>query len=221
MTNLTEKPMTAKKSTRKFKTEVNELLELASVGGANALASPSTVHTSAVDSDGLACSVTTSAGYGSGVMIPGTGFWLNNSLGEVDLHPHGLSDVQPGDRLPSNMAPTVARRADGAVMSIGSPGASRITTAIAQVLLNFMHLGMSLSEAVAYPRVHVELFDGVPTLAVEPGVLTDAIQDLTVRRFPDLSMYFGGVGVVVWDPIAGMFPASDPRRTGDVAIGGY
>ena len=94
------------------------------------LASPSTIHTSAVDTDGLACSITTSAGYGAGVMIPGTGMWLNNSLGELELQPHGLARFGPGDRLPSNMAPTVARRTDGKVMAIGSPGADRITTAI-------------------------------------------------------------------------------------------
>ncbi|MDX1690217.1 MAG: gamma-glutamyltransferase [Acidimicrobiia bacterium] len=201
--------------------EAAHLLDRARVGDLRGLlGSPSTVHQSTVDTDGLACAITTSAGYGSGVMIPESGFWLNNSLGEIDLHPDGLEDLAAGDRLPSNMAPTLARRDDGAVLSIGSPGASRITTAIAQVLLNFIHLGMSLSDAVAHPRVHAEVFEGVPTLAAEPGLDTDAVVDLAVRRFPDLSMYFGGVGVVLWDPRAGMFPASDPRRTGAVSIGG-
>jgi gamma-glutamyltranspeptidase/glutathione hydrolase len=185
------------------------------------LASPSTVHQSTVDTDGLACSVTSSAGYGSGTMIPGTGLWLNNSLGEVDLHPQGLTDLAPGDRLPSNMAPTLARRSDGAVLSIGSPGASRITTAISQVLINFFHLGMSLSDAVGQARAHAEIFDGKPTFAVEPGIDTALVTNLAVRRFPDRSMYFGGVGVVLWDPVAGMFPAADPRRTGAVAVAGY
>ena len=201
---------------------IKALLDRARVADlAGLLGSPSTVHQSTVDSNGLGCSITTSAGYGSGVMISGTGLWLNNSLGEIDLHPHGLAHLQPGDRLPSNMAPTVARRADGAVLSIGSPGASRITTAIAQVILNFVHLGMSLRDAVAFPRMHVELFDGQPSLAVEPGLPTAAVTGLALRRFPDISMYFGGVGVVLWDPISGMFPAADPRRSGDVAVGGH
>jgi gamma-glutamyltranspeptidase/glutathione hydrolase len=184
------------------------------------LGSPATVHTSAVDSDGLACAITTSAGYGSGVMIPGTGLWLNNSLGEVELV--GAEDELPGpgERLPSNMAPSIARRHDGAVLAIGSPGASRITTAIAQVLLNFVHRGMSLTEAVAHPRLHVEVFESVPTIAHEPGPEVPAFRDGAVRAFPDLSMYFGGVEVALWDPEAGLFGATDPRRTGVVVEAG-
>ncbi|MGB5635115.1 MAG: gamma-glutamyltransferase, partial [Waterburya sp.] len=100
--------------------------------------SPSTIHISAVDSDGLACSISASSGYGSGVMAKGTGFWLNNSLGEIELHPQGLHHLSPGTRLTSNMAPTICRRRDGTVLAIGSPGASRITTALSQVLFNFI-----------------------------------------------------------------------------------
>jgi gamma-glutamyltranspeptidase/glutathione hydrolase len=197
------------------------LLERARMGDLGALMdSPSTIHTSCVDTDGLACSVTVSAGYGSGIMVPGTGLWLNNSLGELELHPAGLDAFGPGDRLPSNMAPTVARRGDGAVLAIGSPGASRITTAISQVLLNFIHLGMSLTDAVEHPRLHVEVFDGKPTIAFEPGIPVEPFDDLVARRFPDLSMYFGGIGVTLWDPLAGHFEATDPRRSGAVGSGG-
>jgi len=200
---------------------VADLLDAARAADMNRLlGSPSTIHVSAVDNSGLACSITTSAGYGSGVMIPGTGLWLNNSLGEIELAPEGAGLLEPGQRTPSNMAPTLARRSDGAVLSIGSPGASRITTSIAQVLLNFIHLGMSLSDAVSHPRLHVELFEGRPSIAYEPGVAIEAFDDLQLRRFPDLSMYFGGVAVALWDPAAGLFQAADPRRSGGVAVGG-
>ena len=185
------------------------------------LESPSTVNVSAVDNAGLACAITTSAGYGSGVMIPGTGLWLNNSLGEIELHPEGgLGALPAGERLPSNMAPTVARRRDGAVLAAGTPGASRITTSLSQVLYNFAVLGMSVREAVASPRLHVELFEGRPTIAFEPGVPVEAFGDMALRRFPDLSMYFGGVGVALWDPMAGLFAAADPRRSGAISTGG-
>jgi gamma-glutamyltranspeptidase/glutathione hydrolase len=198
-----------------------ELLDRARAGDLQALlGSASTIHTSCVDSDGLACSVTVSAGYGSGVMVPGTGLWLNNSLGELELHPTGLDSFRPGDRLPSNMAPTVARRSDGAVLAIGTPGASRITTSIAQVLVNFFHVGMSLTDAVDHPRLHVEVFGGRPTIAYEPGMPVVAFDDLEARAFPDLSMYFGGIGVAMWDPLAGHFEAADPRRSGAAGSGG-
>ncbi len=202
-------------------TEAQRLLELARLGDLESLMSaPSTVHTSAVDSAALACSITVSAGYGSGMIVPGTGFWLNNSLGEIELHPEGYHHHPPGARLVSNMAPTVARSASGSVLAIGSPGADRITTAISSVLLNFIHLGMSLSDAVAYPRLHTEVFGGVPTIAFEPGLPVHSFDGLTARRFPDLSMYFGGVQAALSDPVAGLYEAADPRRTGGVARGG-
>ncbi len=182
--------------------------------------SASTVHVSAVDTAGQACAITTSAGYGSGVMIPGTGLWLNNSLGEVELFPRGMDGFAPGDRLPSNMAPTVARGSNGTVLAVGSPGASRITTALAQVLINYMSLGMSVTEAVGHARVHVEVFGGKPAIAHEPGIPVKAFDDFTIRRFPDLSMYFGGVELAMYDPAAGLFEATDPRRSGATAVGG-
>ncbi|RPI20663.1 MAG: gamma-glutamyltransferase, partial [Actinobacteria bacterium] len=134
-----------------------DLLETARRGRPDELlSSPSTVHTSAVDSEGTAIALTLSAGYGSGAMIPGTGFWMNNSLGEIELAAEGYHALPPGTRLISNMAPTIATRDDGAVLALGSPGADRITTAVASVLLNHLHLGMPLQEAVDHPRMHVE-----------------------------------------------------------------
>jgi len=199
-----------------------ELLAYAREGDLAAVErSPSTVHTSVTDTDGNACAITVSAGYGAGALVPDTGWYLNNSLGEVELTSEGFHTLKPGTRLVSNMAPTVARRADGSILSIGSPGASRITTAIAQVLLNFLHLGMSLSEAVAHPRLHVEVFGGTPMIAHEPGLDVRSTDGMTARRFPDRAMYFGGVQAAVFDPIAGLYGAADQRRSGDTARGGF
>ncbi len=201
--------------------EASALLEAASLKDLGSiLSSPSTAHTSAVDSRGNGCAVTVSAGYGSGMMAPGTGFWLNNCLGEMELHPEGFHGVPTGTRLVSNMAPTVARSQSGGVLSIGSPGADRITTAIASVLLNFIHLGMSLTEAVRHPRLHTEVFDGAATIAHEPGLAVEPFDDLQTRRFPDISMYFGGVQAALWDPDSGHYEAADPRRAGGIARGG-
>lgn len=180
---------------------------------------PSTVHTSVVDADGLACSVTLSAGYGSGVRPPGTGAWMNNCLGEHELNRRGYHAWKPGTRLPSNMAPTVARRDDGAVIAIGSPGADRITTAIVQVLVNHLHLGMTLAEAIDHPRLHVERRDGTKLAAVESGLPTDALT-LPTRKFDGLSMYFGGVGAAKRNVDGTFEVAADPRRAGGTTIGG-
>ena len=201
-------------------TEVIRLLEWANCANSQSwLTSPSTIHTSAVDSDGLACAITASAGYGSGVMISGTGLWLNNSLGEIELHPQGLQDLRSGMRLTSNMAPTIARHKDGTVMAIGSPGASRITTAIVQVLFNFIHLEMSLAEAIAHPRLHVEIVEGIPTISFEAGLPVEASEEFAIRQFSQLSMYFGGVQAALGHPTFGLLAAADPRRAGGIAYG--
>ena len=201
--------------------EVARLLELAGMGDMKQmLESGSTCHTSTVDSDGLGCAITVSAGYGSGAMVPGTGMWLNNSLGEVELHSGGFHALAPGTRLVSNMAPTVARSRHGSILAIGSPGASRITTATSSVLVNFIHLGMSLTDSILHPRLHVEMFNDSPTVAHEPGIDVSAVTGFELRRFPDISMYFGGVQAALWDPIAGFFEMADPRRAGAVAQGG-
>jgi len=196
------------------------LLDAARMGDLHRLnGSPSTTHTSAGDTDGNGCAITVSAGYCSGAMPAGTGFYLNNCLGELELHPAGYHGLAPGTRLTSNMAPTVARR-NGATLALGSPGASRITTALSSVLLNFLLVGMSLSDAVDHPRVHTEVFEGQPTIAHEPGIPVEAIDGLEVRRFPDLSMYFGGVQAVITDRTTGLFAHADPRRVGGIARGG-
>ncbi len=197
------------------------LHDLAIAGDLEAIhRSPSTVHTSAVDDTGLACSVTVSAGYGSGAVIPGYGFGLNNSLGEIELTSEGLHALPAGQRLLSNMAPTVARSKDGEVLAIGSPGADRITTAISTVLLNHVVGGLPLDEAVSAPRMHAERFEGAPTLAFEPGIDVSLVQGLEMRPLPHHSMYFGGVQAAALKPDDSLVGAADPRRTGAVRIGG-
>ncbi len=196
-----------------------QLLDRIATDGIRALAgSSSTIHVSAVDSAGVACAVTASAGYGSGVMTPGTGIWLNNCLGEPELNRRGMHALPPGDRLPSNMAPTVGRRSDGAVLAIGSPGADRISTALLQVLASFANGGASLEDAIARPRLHVRhLADG--SVVEHEADLEPAPLALPTRVHPARSMYFGGVGAALLRPDGTLLAAGDPRRAAAVAVG--
>ena len=166
----------------------------------------------------MACAVTASSGYGSGEMPPGTGLWLNNCLGELELNRRGLAAGPPGVRLPSNMAPSVARR-EGRVLAAGSPGADRITTALHQFLVNLLQLEMPLEEAVAHPRLHVDMSGKQDRLMAEEGLdLPDV--DLPVVSMPGLNMYFGGIGATLVDRKHGFDIASDPRREGGTCICG-
>lgn len=174
------------------------------------------MHTSAVDDSGTGCAITASSGYGSGEMPEGTGLWLNNGLGEIELNRRDVDSRKPGERLPSNMAPTVARSED-ATMAIGSPGADRITTAIHQVLVNTLQFGMPIADAIAHPRVHVDTTGAADQLRAEPGLDMPEL-DLPLQAFADINMYFGGVSVATFDRRSGFEVAADARREGGVFL---
>ena len=181
------------------------------------LGSPSTVQTSAVDGTGLGCSITMSTGYSSGLMPAGTGIWLNNCLGELELIPEALAGPPPGARLPSNMAPSIARNEQGSTLVIGSPGADRITTALLQVLDQHLLRDRPLAAAIGAPRVHLEYEGDSPRLAHEP------IGELPAnapppRAFGEHSMYFGGVAAARADRTGQVHAAADPRRAGGTRV---
>lgn len=184
-----------------------------------AMASPSTIHVSAVDDGGVACAITASAGYGSGIMPADTGLWLNNCLGEQELNPHGPHGWEVGDRLPSNMAPTVALGPDGERMAIGSPGADRITTALLQVLVRLFG-GADLDEAVAAPRLHLR-HDGAGSMT---AICHEADLPLPTRWADHAepmdanSMFFGGAAAALCLRDGSLLVAGDPRRTGATRI---
>ncbi len=179
----------------------------------SAYASASTVHTSAVDDSGTGCAITASSGYGSGEMPERTGLWLNNCLGELELNRRYPGSLPVATRLPSNMAPTVARGPRG-VLAIGTPGADRITTALHQFLLNFLLLDLDLEKAIAHPRMHLEIRPDDVHVALEPGLDFTPDPGFTVTRFPECSMYFGGVGAALFDEVHGFATGADPRREG-------
>lgn len=184
--------------------------------------SASTAHVSVVDSDGTACAITMSAGYGAGITVPGTGMLLNNALGEPELNRLGLHRLAPGTRLASNMAPTTGRTADGRVLAIGSPGADRITTALMQVLGQGCLGGAPLREAIDAPRLHVRFDDaGEPVLEHESGPAIDAAvraSGLASNDHGEASMYFGGVGAAHRHADGLLEAAGDPRREAAVAV---
>jgi gamma-glutamyltranspeptidase/glutathione hydrolase len=167
-----------------------------------------------VDAEGYVVSITATMGYGSGLVIPGTGIPMNNTLGEPELNPKGFHSLLPGERLISSMSPTIFSEQDG-LIALGSPGASRIPTAILQTLVNVLDVGMPLETAVLAPRFHAEgnLF------AYEAGAHTDDLDEYEqVLTFEGPNMYFGGVNAVRRTPEGLFEAAADPRRSGGVAF---
>ena len=125
-----------------------------------------TTHYSVVDADGMAVSVTYTleAGYGSGIVVPGAGFLLNNEMGDFNGRP-GLTDesgligtdpnlARPGQRMLSSMTPTILARDGELVAVIGSPGGRTIINTVMQVVSNIVDHRMGFPEAIEAGRIH-------------------------------------------------------------------
>ncbi|HEX2295948.1 MAG TPA: gamma-glutamyltransferase [Actinomycetota bacterium] len=176
--------------------------------------SSDTTHASSADADGYACSITESNGYGAGLCVDG--ILLNNTLGEEELNPFGAHGLRPGTRCHSNMTPTIARGA-GRTVAIGSPGADRIVTAIAQTLVRLAVDGATLQEAVAGPRIHLDPRPAGELLCFEPGIPGEEV-GYHPLPYDDIHMYFGAVQVASVTDDGEVDAAYDPRRSGGAAL---
>jgi gamma-glutamyltranspeptidase/glutathione hydrolase len=178
-----------------------------------------TTHISAIDTAGNSASLTLSNGEGSGYLLPGTGVMLNNMLGEEDLNPDGFNRWPTDVRVGSMMAPTLAEDRRH-LIAVGSGGSNRLRTAILQTLSNLIDFGMSPTEAVNAPRLHLERGH----LDIEPGFAAEAVDALRAaypnhRLWADHNLFFGGTHTVCWDGRR-FSGAGDPRRGGVFEIAG-
>ncbi len=171
-----------------------------------------TTHISVVDRVGNAASLTISTGSGSGVIVPGTGIQLNNMLGEYDLH---VAGARAGQRLTSMMAPTIVVGPAGPRLVVGSAGSLRLRSAIMQVVVNVIRHGMSVEDAIAYPRLYAD----DEHVHIEGGADKDEVDALGSRgyelvRWRRRNLFFGGAAAVELRPDGELHAAGDPRRGG-------
>ena len=176
-----------------------------------------TTHVSVIDADGMIAALSVSNGSGSGVAVNGISF--NNMLGEEDLNPLGLHAQPPGTRMGSMMAPTLVQGANGSLLALGTGGSERIRSALSGVIARHLDHGMSLSDAVAAPRVH----PGETLTDIEPGhdpatVAALAADPIPVRAWADPDLFFGGVHAVRRAPDGSVMAIGDVRRGGAVAV---
>ena len=128
-----------------------------------------TTHFSIVDADGNAVSNTYTLNwdYGSGVVVKGAGFLLNDEMDDFSAKP-GVANafgvvggaanaIAPGKRMLSSMTPSLVTRDGKVTLVLGTPGGSRIFTSIFQLLNNLYDYDLPLQEAVAAQRVHHQL----------------------------------------------------------------
>lgn len=128
-----------------------------------------TTHFSIVDKQGNAVSntYTLNLDYGSGVVVKGAGFLLNDEMDDFSAKPGAANAfgvvggdanaIEPGKRMLSSMSPSLVTRDGKVALVVGTPGGSRIFTSIFQVMNNLYDFGMPLEKAVAAQRVHHQL----------------------------------------------------------------
>ena len=127
------------------------------VPDSDAVAGPagtSTTHLVTADRWGnvVSYTLTIEATGGSGIVVPGRGFLLNNELTDFNSTGDGPNLPAPGKRPRSSMSPTIVLDEGEPFLAVGSPGGSTIITTVVEILVNRIDAGMTLPEAIAAPR---------------------------------------------------------------------
>lgn len=189
-----------------------------------------TTHFLVADAQGNVVCATQSQSlhFGAGVVPPGTGVVMNNSMSNFTLlEPTSLNYIAPGRRPRSTISPTIVLRGGKPVFALGIPGASRIPTAMLQVLVDRLVLDRPLGEAIGDTRLHYSLpFRKDETEAFEaeqslPAADVEALRALGWKvNLPEpagTGKYFGGVNAIEFKADGSMTGYADPRRTNAAA----
>ncbi|NLG87250.1 MAG: gamma-glutamyltransferase, partial [Firmicutes bacterium] len=154
--------------------------------------------------------------FGSGMMVPGYGFMLNNEMTDFDFTPGGANEVAPGKRPRSSMTPTIVFKDGVPVFSVGSPGGSTIITTVLQVVMNLIDHKLPVQEAIDAPRIFSSSY---PNVRWEAGLPEAVREELTQRghKFEDQPSVIGSVQSIVVDLETGkLYGGADNRREGTV-----
>jgi gamma-glutamyltranspeptidase/glutathione hydrolase len=195
--------------------------------------SAETTHLSVVDEERNAVSLTyTLEGtYGSGIVVPGAGFLLNNEMGDFNAAP-GLTTSEgligtppnlaaPGKRMLSSMAPTILAKDGALVMVTGSPGGRTIISTVLQTVLNVADFGMNAQAAVDAPRFHHQWLPD--RLDYERPLLSpDALKSLETRGHTLHSIASQGAAeVIVVNPRENVLEGGFDRRRSTSGVVGF
>ena len=179
-----------------------------------------TTHFSAIDADGNAVGVTQSlgAGFGSAVVIPGTGIALNNFLNWMDSDPQSPNVVGPGLKTEMCMSPVQVWDEQGLRFLIGTPGSYGILQTTPQMIMNVIDHDMNIQAAIEAARVKATTPG--PVVDVETRIGEDILLELTQmghhlnRLGPWNAGVGGGQGILVDPESGGFMGGADPRRDG-------
>ncbi|MET4591589.1 gamma-glutamyltransferase family protein [Arthrobacter sp. 754] len=153
---------------------------------------------------------------GSGIVVPGRGFILNNELTDFSYdstNPDDPNRIEPGKRPRSSMSPTIILQDEKPFLALGSPGGSMIITTVLQTILNRVDLGMTIPEAIAAPRASQR---NTLNVAAEPGFQTGTdfeVLKLYGHTF-STSAEIGAATAIEFLDDGRMVAAAEPTRRG-------
>ena len=182
-----------------------------------------TTHFSIVDTFGNAVSstYTINFSYGSGIVVEGAGFLLNNEMDDFSSKPgvpnaYGLvggeaNKVEPNKRMLSSMSPTIVKQDGKNFLVTGSPGGSRIITTTLQVIMNVIDHNLNIQSAVAAPRIHHQWLPD--EIRIEEGISPDTISALQEKGHQvKVKSAMGAIqSIMIKDGM--MYGGADPRRS--------
>lgn len=196
------------------------------------LESPHTTHFSIADKDGNAVSntYTLNSIFGSGVIVEGAGFVLNNEMDDFSAKPgapniYGVvgktaNKIQPGKRMLSSMSPTILLQDGEISMVLGTSGGSTIFTTVFQAIVNILDFGMTPEEAAGASRFHHQLLPPDLVTYSQSRPLSDqTIKGLIEKGYrtrPHRWDY--GDLQIVWRDGDSYRVASDPRKRGEARV---
>ena len=171
-----------------------------------------TTHLSIIDRDRnmVACTQTVVAGFGSGVVVPGTGVLLSNGMTVFNPMPGSANSIAGFKRGLNNMSPVLLLRDGQPFLTVGAPGGRRIICRIAQVISNVVDFGMSIQGAITSPSVDAAERDTFLDHRIDPqtvGALARMGHNVKVVPEPSTGGGFSRPSGVMIDPGTGLLRA--------------
>jgi gamma-glutamyltranspeptidase/glutathione hydrolase len=181
-----------------------------------------TTHLSIIDKDGNAVSLTQTLGlfFGSGQMVSGVLF--NNAMTNFSYTKGSINYIQNSKECRSSISPTIIMKNGSPFLILGSPGASRITCTVLELVVNVIDFGMDVNQANLAPRFYCQKLEDF--IHIESGIKPEVIAELErmghkIKVYEGIDLFFGGAQMIYVDPVTHEFFGSADKRRGGLAIG--
>lgn len=204
--------------------DLNAAMEQAAPDDPSPYEHTDTTHFSVADVDGNCVAITKTINYyfGSGVMVDGYGFMMNNQMDDFSTDPESVNKIEPGKKPLSSMSPTVVLKPDGSpFLVLGTPGGSRIFSGVAEVISRVIDSKMDLHTAISVPKIwncsnKNNLQYEEPLKGYEQYALTDeTIAKLTEMGHGELkTTRSGAFQCIMFMDDGTLYGTADPRQDG-------